>query len=139
MFRVKKQRKMSQNRTLGQRSEIVDEVVKKTYQEYGKCTTREHLRVAELILPCKKRISLNTKICIGNASRSHSICVQCQAREQVRVADLETKILSHFFIVDYKYFKSVIFYLISSKKTGAQHLRQFCYIFQGFLSTYSSW
>lgn len=59
MSQVEKQRKMSQNRTLGQRSKNKRGCCGENRPRRYKCTMKEHFHVADLILLCRKRISLN--------------------------------------------------------------------------------
>ncbi|KAG5570514.1 hypothetical protein H5410_060280 [Solanum commersonii] len=77
------------------RSKIEDKVVEKKGQEAGEYTTREHLRVAELIRICKKGIPLNSGVHDGSASQRGCICAQILAREHVRVGDLDTRNWPH--------------------------------------------
>lgn len=53
-----------------------NEVSEKRGQEARKYTTREHIRIVELIHICRKGIPISSGVCDGNASRRGFMCVK---------------------------------------------------------------
>ncbi|KAG5577146.1 hypothetical protein H5410_057280, partial [Solanum commersonii] len=58
------------------------EVAKKKGQEAREYTTREHLRIAELIRGCKKGIPLNSGVRNESASRRDFICITMSSTQR---------------------------------------------------------
>jgi len=64
-FRVKSKEERAKIGHLVRGRKIEAKVAEKKGQEAGEYPTREHLRVAELISVCRKRIPLNSGLCDG--------------------------------------------------------------------------